>query len=207
MEIELKYLLNNKEQADEIMNSEFVSAITIPGTERTLDMDALYFDTEDLDLSAERISYRIRLEGDAYVATVKEKGQVDAGMHRRVEVNVDLPEGAPHDAADLELFAGTDVYDDLKRAAKGKQLVLISEMKFTRKLKLINTGKSISEISADSGFMQTGDKTAPIMEMEIELKEGDEADMAAAGEIIRKMFGLKEGNESKFKRALDLMEK
>ena len=95
MEIELKYLLNNKEQADEIMNSEFVSAITIPGTERTLDMDALYFDTEDLDLSAERISYRIRLEGDAYVATVKEKGQVDAGMHRRVEVNVDLPEGAP----------------------------------------------------------------------------------------------------------------
>lgn len=205
MEIEYKYLLQNETQARDIMDSEFVGALTVPGSKKILRMDAVYFDTADLDLTAKKISVRIRLEGDKYVATVKEKGSSENGLHRRVEVNVDLPKDAPHDRADVELFKGTDVYDDLKDAAKGKALIPVTEMKFTRNLALIDTGKSVSEISTDRGTMKTGDKTAPIMEMEIELKKGDEHDMIATGDIIKRMFNLKPEDRSKFKRAIDLM--
>ncbi|MBR1990141.1 MAG: inorganic triphosphatase, partial [Firmicutes bacterium] len=69
----------------------------------------------------------------------------------------------------------------------------------------IDTGKSISELSVDKGEVRAGEKSAPILELEIELFSGEEADMAVIGETLAEKYGLQASNISKFKRGLDLI--
>ena len=70
----------------------------------------------------------------------------------------------------------------------------------------IDTGKSISELSVDKGEVRVGEKSAPILELEIELFSGEEADMIALGNSLAEKYGLEASNISKFKRGLDLMD-
>lgn len=206
MEIELKYLLKDQAQADEIMDSHFIYTLRVCGSEERIPMKAVYFDTPSRAFEKAQIGFRIRKEGSEYVATVKEKGSSDNGMHRRVEVNVTLPQDADPEKADIEIFKGTEVYDDLREASWGEPLESIVVMEFTRRQAKLNTGLSVSEISVDKGVMKAGGKEAPIMELEIELKKGSEEDMTNIGDVIRKMYGLKPENDSKLKRALAMID-
>ncbi|MGN0709373.1 MAG: inorganic triphosphatase [Anaerovoracaceae bacterium] len=206
MEIELKYLLRDQAQADEIMDSRFIYTLRVCGSEEIIPMKAVYFDTPSRAFEKAKIGFRIRKEGSEYVATVKEKGSSENGMHRRVEVNITLPEDTDPEKASIELFKGTEVYDDLREASAGEPLESIVVMEFTRRQAKLDTGLSVSEISVDKGVMRAGGKEAPIMELEIELKKGDEKDMTNIGDVLSRMYSLKPENDSKLKRALAMAE-
>jgi inorganic triphosphatase YgiF len=206
MEIELKYLLRDQAQADEIMDSRFIYTLRVCGSEEIIPMKAVYFDTPSRAFEKAKIGFRIRKEGSEYVATVKEKGSSENGMHRRVEVNITLPEDTDPEKASIELFNGTEVYDDLREASAGEPLESIVIMEFTRRQAKLDTGLSVSEISVDRGVMRAGGKEAPIMELEIELKKGDEKDMTNIGDVLSRMYSLKPENDSKLKRALAMAE-
>jgi len=206
MEIELKYAIDHVDVAEEIFQDPYIQMIKDKQTEESIDMHAVYFDTEDRRLYREGIAFRVRKEGDIMQATLKWNGSSEDGMHKREEINAPVDDVEKLHTPDVEIFAQSEMCDVLKGLVGERKLMPMMETDIVRHQVRIDTGKSISELSVDKGEVRACGKSAPILEMEIELFSGDEADMKALGEELAKKFGLRAENISKFKRGLDLME-
>ena len=204
METELKYALRSEEQIDRIFNDPVLLRYMGDDEQEMKPMSAVYYDTEDRALSERYITFRIRKEGDRYVATMKWNGSVENGLSRREELNVPL---SAEEAASpsLGIFEQSDIGDVLAEAAAGKTLVPVMEMDFVRRSVRLDTGSSISELSADIGDISAGGQKAPILELELELYAGDEDDMLRFGAEIAERYGLKAENSSKFARGFALL--
>ena len=87
MEVEIKYSIDDDTKVSEILEDELLTSLECEGTRRTLSMHAVYYDTEDGSLQKNGAAFRVRLEGDDYVATIKMGGSVSEGVHKRFEVN------------------------------------------------------------------------------------------------------------------------
>jgi len=206
MEIELKYAIDHVDVAEEIFQDPYIQMIKDKQTEESIDMHAVYFDTEDRRLYREGIAFRVRKEGDIMQATLKWNGSSEDGMHKREEINAPVDDVEKLHTPDVEIFAQSEMCDVLKGLVGERKLMPMMETDIVRHQVRIDTGKSISELSVDKGEVRACGKSAPILEMEIELFSGDEEDMKALGEELAKKFGLRAENISKFKRGLDLME-
>ena len=69
MEVELKYLVDSKETADEIFNDAYLFSIEEKETREKMFFKAAYFDTADYILSKNDIAFRVRMEGEQLVAS------------------------------------------------------------------------------------------------------------------------------------------
>ena len=205
MEIELKYLLKDRDQADEIFADELVKDYEDKGSFETIDMQAIYYDTADRKLTAEGIALRVRKEGEDYVATMKDKGNSIEGMHKRKEINVRLSDDEMIKHPDVTIFKESDEYDQLVGIAGKGKLVPVLEMVFERRQVRVDTGNAISVLSCDDGSIRAGGKTVPIMEMEIELYSGDLEELKEYGQKIADKYGLVPEDRSKFARGYDLL--
>ena len=204
MEIELKYLLKDRAQADAIFEDEIVKAIEDEKSFESVDMHSVYFDTVDHSLTKAGISVRVRKEGEDYVATMKNKGESENGMHRREEFNVRLDDRSMIESPDISIFDDTGEYENLLMIAGKDKLLPVLEMRFERREVRIDTGNAISVLSADDGEIIAGDKSIPLMELEIELYSGDEKEMMAFGEKLAAKYGLEPEDKSKFQRGYEL---
>ena len=88
METEFKYKLESSDVFDSIVNSDELSDYLNKDAVETIDMHAVYFDTEDNDLRDAGIAYRIRYENDRITATIKWDINVEEGLHVREEFNL-----------------------------------------------------------------------------------------------------------------------
>lgn len=206
MEIELKYTIENEQVAEDIFQEPYIQMIKDKQTEEKINMHAVYFDTEDRRLYREGIAFRVRREGEILQATLKWNGSSEEGMHKREEINVPVDDEEKLKTPDVDIFAQSEMCDVLKNLVGERKLVAMMETDIVRHQVRIDTGKSISELSVDQGEVRCAGKSAPILELEIELFSGDEEDMKALGEELAKKFDLRAENISKFKRGLDLME-
>ena len=205
MEIELKYRIEDEAVIDAIFQDPYIEMIKDKQTEESIDMYAVYFDTEDHRLLSEGIAFRIRREGCGLQATLKWNGSSEDGMHKREELNVTVDDAEKLHSPDIEIFSQSDMGDALMDIVGSEPLVPLMEVDSVRHQVRIDTGKSISELSVDKGVVRVGERSADILEMEIELFSGEEADMIALGDSLAEKYGLKASNISKFKRGLDLM--
>ena len=206
MEIELKYQMEDESVMDAVFQDPYIEMIKDKQTEETIEMYAVYFDTEDRRLHDAGIAFRIRREGCNLQATLKWNGSSgEDGMHKREELNVMVDDSEKMHNPDIDIFSQSDMGDALLDIVGSERLVPLMEVESVRHQVRIDTGKSISELSVDKGEVRVGEKTAPILELEIELFSGEEADMIALGDGLAEKYGLKASNISKFKRGLDLM--
>ena len=201
----MKYLLRDREQADEILNDELVKSVEDEGSFESIDMLAIYYDTPDRALTNEGIAVRVRREGDYYVATMKDKGNSIEGMHKRKEINVRLSDEKMIHDPDVTIFSESDAYEQLLAIAGKDKLTEVLSMDFERRQVRIDTGGAISVLSFDDGEIKAGGKSIPIMEMEIELYSGSEDELKAYGRKIAEKFGLEAEDRSKFARGYDLL--
>lgn len=206
MEIELKYTIEDAEAVKKIFADPYIEMIKDKQTEEDIDMHAVYFDTEDKRLYREGIAFRVRKEGEMLQATLKWNGSSEGGMHKREEINVPVDDEAKLHTPDVDIFEQSEMCEVMKKIVGGRTLVPMMDVNFIRHQVRIDTGKSISELSIDKGEVKCGGKSAPILELEIELFSGDEEDMKSLGAELAEKFGLKAENTSKFKRGLDLMD-
>lgn len=206
MEIEMKYLLRDRKQADEILDDELVKAVQDEGSFETIDMLAVYYDTPDRKLTKEGIALRVRREGEYYVATMKDKGNSIEGMHKRKEINVRLSDEEMISSPDVTIFKESDAYEQLLSIAGKGKLSPVLSMEFERRQVRIDTGGAISVLSFDDGKIEAGEKVLPIMEMEIELYSGSEEELLGYGRKIADKFGLQPEDRSKFVRGYDLLD-
>ena len=204
MEIEFKYKIPDSELAERIFSDPDIIAITDDDSEETIDLHAIYFDTDDRRLSREGITFRTRKEGSSYIATIKWNGSSENGLYVREEINVPLPDITKFKIPDYGVFSQSPMYDTLQDVIGTRELKKRVEVKVTRRQIRIDTGKSICEISYDNGVVINGSSQGTISEMEVELYSGSREDMEEFGETLSEKYGLEPENRSKFKQGIEL---
>ncbi len=203
MEIELKYSID-KFKADKIFADEYIKKIMDDDSEEFIQMEAVYFDTEDRRLNRDRIALRIRKEGNITVATLKWNGSSEEGLYKREEINIPVSADSINSPT-IELFSQSPMYDELYKLIGDRPLVEMMRMSFVRHQVRVDTGKAICEISVDEGSVKCAGKESPILELEIELYSGSSDALEKLGAEIADKYQLVPENRSKFKRGLDLM--
>ena len=204
MEIELKYLLTEDIARERSLDDKHLLEIKDPDSDETIRMCAVYFDTADGDLQRREMAFRVREENDRKVATLKWGGSAENGLHVRGELNVPVEEAfcsAPH----VDIFKGSEIYEEIAGTVGEKALLPVMHMEFTRQQMRVDTGKSISVISLDDGVIRTANGEVPIAELEIELYSGDQEDMVRLGEELAAKYNLAAGDCSKFQKGLALL--
>jgi inorganic triphosphatase YgiF len=209
MEIELKYKIGSKQLIKKIERDSYLRSMAEDGSDRTIQMKAAYFDTEDRILTGNDIAFRIRKEGDRLVGTLKwrDKDTGVSGLYAREEVSVPVTDASCFLSPDPYIFKDSKEGQAMLEAISGQPLVVIFETVFTRRCFRIDSGQAICEVSLDTGEIIAGERREPIQELEIELYSGSEEELVRIGDKVAETYGLEPETHSKFARGRALEEK
>jgi len=130
---------------------------------------SVYYDTSDLDLWRAGVTLRLRRSGRHWVQTVKSGGGIAAGLHQRQEIETALTAQLP----DFESLQTSEVAAHFSAPGLRARLKPLIVTVFTRTSCLLRPADGVAiEISLDRGHIKSGDATAPLCELELEMKEG-----------------------------------
>ena len=203
METEFKFNITDDSVFDRIVENAELNSMGLEAVE-TIDMHAAYFDTPEMDFRRRGIAYRIRQEDERITATIKWDVNVNEGLHKREEFNLVVNDERFAESPDISIFISSDAYEILYSAAGSRKLIKTISMDYTRRQFKVDTGKSISCISIDKGWIHHHDGyDVPISELEIEWYYGDEDDFIAIANLIRDKYGLEAEDRSKLQRAFE----
>ncbi len=130
---------------------------------------SVYFDTPELDLWRQGVTLRLRRAGGRWLQTVKSAGSARAGLHRRRELESEIAGPLPdfdrvRDGDLAGIFASPRLRSHLKP-------VFVTE--FTRSSRILDLGPEVVvEAALDRGEIRSGDRAAPVSELELELRKG-----------------------------------
>ncbi|MDB5848443.1 MAG: hypothetical protein JWP29_2195 [Rhodoferax sp.] len=212
MEIEFKFAVPPK-------RLKAVEAEIRNGECRHIALKARYFDTVDGRLAAHGVALRLRLEGSHWVQTVKAIVDGQGPLHR-LEHNVDIDtsaDGATPPVPDARRHRGTPVgrlLDQLLgRGKHAAPLVQTMATDIARLLRHVRVGGSTVELALDVGQVmggaeESGDggapRVSPVCELELELVDGEVADLVALSAGWAQRHGLWFSTVSKAERGLRL---
>jgi triphosphatase len=173
-EIELKFDLAPEARG------QLTHAVALAGTSpHRTKMHSLYFDTPERALARSEMALRLRREGRRWVQTLKAGRSGTGGLHERQEWEHPRPEPT----LDLSLLGETPLARMHDATQVRAQLAPVFEVTFTRTAWTITPEPGCKlEVALDTGEVASGERTAPICEVEIECLEGDPArafDLAA----------------------------
>lgn len=193
MEIELKWQSNKQMQEDiEKFCTPYSSHV------RTINMNAIYYDSDDNVLSKNKIGLRIRQENNDSVCCLKFGGGVSGATHSRQEFECrtqDISDGL----AKLKTFdIPTYVYDTLNQI----EVSPICQTKFTRIAHEILYNDMTAELALDCGELIRNCNNIPLCEIELEYKNGSMETFNSFATMLSQKFNLKAENKSKLVRAL-----
>jgi len=134
------------------------------GAGEQVEVDNVYFDTADRLLRAHRMGLPVRRIGGRWVQTLKTEARAGA-LASRGEWEVPAPRGRlePGRFADTPLAA-------LLQAHPGARLQPAFRTRFRRTVR--HAGGGAIEVALDEGEIAAGERRAPILELELELKSG-----------------------------------
>ena len=197
IELEWKYAVPEPDLLDEILAWEEVQA-RMTEAPRLYHMHSDYYDAPDRRFSRRKITLRRRMENETSVLCVKAPLSEAGDTHLRGEWELE----------------GTDLTAALpKLAAMGAPEALLEPVElrslwqadFTRRAVLLRFADgSAAELALDRGTLSGPAGSAPLCEMELELKAGDPAAAHAFAEAVAAHFSLKPQPRSKFARAKSL---
>jgi triphosphatase len=159
-----------------------------------------YFDAPGLPLRAAGLSLRVRQRGDQFVQTVKAEGKAAAGLFARPEWERDVDGERP-------------IVDDasgplamLLPTATLQAVAPIFAVHVTRRTAVVQHGDASIELVFDVGEVRAGDRTAPIAEIELELKGGSSEALFAFARELGALAPLRLGVLTKSERGYRLTE-
>lgn len=205
MEVEIKYSIDDDTKVSEILDDELLTSLECEDSRRTVSMHATYYDTEGNELQKRQAAFRVRLEGDDYVATIKMGGSVNDGVHSRYEINRIVEDEEFIENPSLSVFDDDESVREVLGDILDKELSPIMEMNYVRELFDVCYEQSRMEVALDQGDIWTGEGNAPICELEIEIKEGSTEDLVSLGGIVCRQYGLRPESKSKFARGIELI--
>lgn len=205
MEIELKYRLNEEREGIEIFQDFKEKSLILDDSICDERLYSVYYDTEDKQLEKQLAAFRIRKNGSEYEATLKWGGGVDQGLHERKEVNLPVKNENFQVNPDIGVFKNIEPHIEFLDNVTG-QLVKTVETDFNRLSWRIQDGDAVMEFCFDRGRIVSGNLTDSIMELEVELIEGDKSKLESYGTELADRYGLEPELRSKYERGLCLKE-
>lgn len=198
-EIELKLLIDPAD-IPRLRRHPLLKALC-PSGPKTRKLTSIYFDTDDLALKSQAIALRVRRSGRQWIQTIKGGGSVQAGLHQRDEWEAPVAHGTPDftkvtDPGLIRLFAKEDLRQRLHP-------VFVTE--FSRTVWLLETdaGDQV-EMALDRGEIRADQSSAPICEVELELKFGNPAALYELALALLEAAPLRAENASKADRGYAL---
>ncbi len=163
-EVELKLTLDPKAEA-RLRRDPALEARVEPGRDATL--VSIYYDTPGEALAQAGIALRLRREGRRWIQTIKRRaGSESGGLFANEEVECPAP------GARLVLEGPEPAFAAVVEAAGGAPLGALFETRVKRRTELLRVPEGLVELAIDRGEIVAGSRTEPILEAELELKEG-----------------------------------
>lgn len=177
---------------------------------RAIDLANIYFDTPQLVLARSKSALRLRHTPEGWLQTFKTVGNAKDGLHSRHEWEMPVAGEKLEIEALLRECDEPSAANALRQAAP--ELIELFRTNFTRTLWHVNVDGSDIEAAIDQGDVLAevnGEpRSTPILEVELELKSGDEAALnTLAAELGKAIPGLAPDNVSKAQRGYQLREK
>jgi triphosphatase len=172
-EIELK--LTGDPKALEVAFASPVLRSRSSGRPRTSQLDAIYYDTDDLRLRREGLAFRVRKNGRRFVQTLKASGRAGGAALARGEWEAQLSSPEP----DLGAMPGEGgaMLAGLVGGAELRPLFSTRVRRRIRRLRTTNGGDGpcVVEAALDLGTIEANGHSMPLAELELELIEGEPA--------------------------------
>lgn len=200
-EIEIKLLV--PEGLDEAVLQTTLESLSNKISVSEFSLSNQYFDTPENDLRNAGIGLRIRNSKEGHELTVKTSGRSVGGMHQRPEYNIAIEGGDP----DLSLFDSTIWPEKIDPKVIQPKLRRVFSTDFTRKAYLVDLDNDNQiEVVFDKGVISVKGDTAPLMELELELKNGSPEALFDVAHSISELGATQLCNLSKAARGFLLAE-
>lgn len=165
------------------------------------ELETIYYDTPGLDLFRAGQFLRVRHTGDKYIQALKSRGSAFAGLETRRESECEIGDERPNVALIV------DPPPCLSDPGVARALRATVRTTFTRAIWMIATGDGGRiELAYDRGFIHAGDRRLPLCELELELKQGQAADVFDFALALGAALPLRTGDESKAVRGFRAVE-
>jgi len=165
-------------------------------------LHSVYYDTPKLDLLRQGIALRLRRDGERWFQAVKGGGTALAGLHRRVEDEVEV--AGP--ALDLSRIAHAELARVLSSEQLRARLKPVFVTDFIRSSRLLETDSGAQvEASIDRGVIKCGSRTERVVELELELKRGAPRQLYEFALRLVRDLPLSVENRSKAERGYALL--
>jgi inorganic triphosphatase YgiF len=133
---------------------------------------SVYFDTAKLKLRKNGLSLRVRRINRRHVQTIKEETGESAALFARNEWEHDVSGERP----DLDMARDTALEPLLSKKLR-RGLRPVFETRVRRRVYPIHRGQSEVELTIDRGQIEAGRQSSPLCEVELELKQGEAAEL------------------------------
>jgi CHAD domain-containing protein len=201
LEVEAKFSIPDEQTYQRLLAATSLAGYSLEEP-TLLNLHDRYLDTAEGAILAGGYACRIRQQGDLTLATLKGLGFASGAIHRRVELEVELPEllpppqWPPSAARDLALSL-----------CDAQPLVPLLEASQTRHRRHVCQGdRVVAELNLDRVRLHQKDQTsATYLELEVELlHSGSEEELEQIAEELQTEWALLPQSQSKFERGIDL---
>lgn len=196
-EIELKMLIS-PENLEKLLALDLMQEVTRQGSKDVKHLCTSYYDTDEMTLQSYGIAYRVRDKGDGtFEATVKTSKKKEAGLSERLELNIPLLKNE----ALLTGFKAMGLeYELIELVPQGVKCLFTVDVE--RTTYLLDIPGAVVELAIDKGCVYADDKSAPIDEIELELKEGETLALLDFTAKLAEQVPLLMESRSKYARGL-----
>ena len=165
--------------------------------QRTRRLYSIYFDTPDCELWRHGFALRVLRDGKQWIQALKGGGSDEAGLHRRIEIEHPVARPLP----DLALFRQGEHAAILDAPDLDARIEPAFTTDFYRSLRVLTPAPNVLvEACLDRGKIQCGGETAPLCELELELKSGPPAALYDLALALLETLPLAVENRSKAER-------
>jgi len=196
-ELEYKLAIADKQTLESVLADDEIASLAEVWTQTT--MKTTYFDTPDRLLCSRQITLRQRFEGKKSIVCVKIPLKES---HLRGEWQI---EAETIDEAAISRLVSLGAPKELVYFQACCKLIPVCGAEFLRRhVMLTFCDGSRAELAGDCGFLHGPREKLDFTECELELCEGDKAQMCALVERLCKKYDLHEEPRSKYARARQL---
>jgi len=171
----------------------------IEGTPRSERLVSTYFDTPKGKLRQKGWVLRLRRHGDSWTQTVK-RSAAGAGLFDRQEWESKVTGPGP----DLQAINGCPVRKTIG-PHQFRNLVPLFRSDVERTSWDLRSHHALIEVSYDVGEITAGNRTTAVRELELELKDGDSAELLAVAATIARRVPVRLAVQSKSERGYSLV--
>jgi triphosphatase len=160
---------------------------------------SVYFDTDKRKLRKKGLMLRVRRIGDRYIQTIKATS--NSGLIERDEWEAEIADKEP----DLSVVRGTAL-QPLVNGKLRRQLKPMFETRVHRTVYPLADDARTIELTIDRGKIDTGDRSAPLCELELELGRGNEAELFNVARELAHELAAELALKSKSERGYELID-